>query len=832
MFYQSASRSYDPQTRPISANYFYSGQTDRTTQSEFALWQQSFFQKITTGRGIANTLGTSLGMNLVMRGISPLITNGIARLGIRAPLPALLLSTTTLSLITSGGMTLFSRWTNPSTNEQSFVEQWRVSLLYSLPSMLMGRFAMQRWGLGATLLGDAALEPIQAIVSTGLSYGMGGLGWLPETQMSAGQLFARELIEGFFYMGVGRTMGEAVDRTAVSFSHPPVVREWRLPLSTGFAGPSQTVPEAVSIAGVPIIASPSGLTISEIRGTHYTTAHRGEKVRGLEGVVTAVGRGGFWMQESLKTDPHVASGIYVHTTNPSVRVGDLAEVHGEVTVFRPGERDLSQTQIDHATYRVAGEEKLPEPVLIGEAGLLPPKLVFSGEAVRGDVEDPQTPFLPDQHALAFYKNLEDRRVKIQNALVVGASTRENQYFVAIDGGKHLHHKTPEGLPFLSSEGLNTDLLAIDFKLLPPGQRPHLQTGDRIVGDVVGVLDYTFGQFRLLVTTPVKVEQGHLQRKTVTDLVGDEEHFTVADSNFENYFPLDKARTEALADIILKNLKNPDVIALQEGMDNSGSKDDGTIKAAYEPLNEEITRRGGKTYQYVEVAPQNNHDGGKPGGNIRVAYLVRTDRIALTLHGNADYDDPAKLTSRNGQWGLNQNPSRVDPLNPAYERSRKPLAIEYEFNGQKILQVNLHSTSRRGDDPLWGRFQPPLDNSSKVRSNQHKPVIAFWESARAFDPEVSFIVGGDFNAYAWEESVRLFTKAGLVDLAEHYLPPGANYTYFYDGIGHYHSFDHLLTSSSLAREAQIEILHINAGLSKQFSDHDVKIARFRVPKKSG
>ncbi|MBI2500751.1 MAG: hypothetical protein HYW02_04670, partial [Deltaproteobacteria bacterium] len=195
-----------------------------------------------------------------------------------------------------------------------------------------------------------------------------------------------------------------------------------------------------------------------------------------------------------------------------------------------------------------------EPVLIGEAGLLPPKLVFSGEAVRGDVEDPQTPFLPDQHALAFYKNLEDRRVKIQNALVVGASTRENQYFVAIDGGKHLHHKTPEGLPFLSSEGLNTDLLAIDFKLLPPGQRPHLQTGDRIVGDVVGVLDYTFGQFRLLVTTPVKVEQGHLQRKTVTDLVGDEEHFTVADSNFENYFPLDKARTEALADIILKNLK--------------------------------------------------------------------------------------------------------------------------------------------------------------------------------------------------------------------------------------------------------------------------------------
>ncbi|MBI4196872.1 MAG: thermonuclease family protein [Deltaproteobacteria bacterium] len=65
-----------------------------------------------------------------------------------------------------------------------------------------------------TVLQDAAMEPIQAVASVALSCGMGGVGWLPETNMTVGQLFTRELTEGFFYMGVGRGMGEAVDRAA------------------------------------------------------------------------------------------------------------------------------------------------------------------------------------------------------------------------------------------------------------------------------------------------------------------------------------------------------------------------------------------------------------------------------------------------------------------------------------------------------------------------------------------------------------------------------------------------------------------------------------------
>ncbi|MBI2501484.1 MAG: hypothetical protein HYW02_08540, partial [Deltaproteobacteria bacterium] len=94
MLTSSATRPYDSQSRSVPASHFYSGLTGRSYQTEFGAWKQSFLQKITTGSGIASTLGTSLGMNRAMRGVSPVLMNGVARLGIRAPLPAMLVSTT------------------------------------------------------------------------------------------------------------------------------------------------------------------------------------------------------------------------------------------------------------------------------------------------------------------------------------------------------------------------------------------------------------------------------------------------------------------------------------------------------------------------------------------------------------------------------------------------------------------------------------------------------------------------------------------------------------------------------------------------------------------
>ena len=39
----------------------------------------------------------------------------------------------------------------------------------------------------------------------------------------------------------------------------------------------------------------------------------------------------------------------------------------------------------------------------------------------------------------------------------------------------------------------------------------------------------------------------------------------------------------------------------------------------------ILKAGGPAYSLVQIDPVNNADGGQPGGNIRVAFLFRTDK---------------------------------------------------------------------------------------------------------------------------------------------------------------------------------------------------------------
>jgi predicted extracellular nuclease len=48
----------------------------------------------------------------------------------------------------------------------------------------------------------------------------------------------------------------------------------------------------------------------------------------------------------------------------------------------------------------------------------------------------------------------------------------------------------------------------------------------------------------------------------------------------------------------------------------------------------IALAGGPAYDYREIAPENNADGGAPNGNIRVGFLVRTDRVDFVDRGSA------------------------------------------------------------------------------------------------------------------------------------------------------------------------------------------------------
>jgi len=57
---------------------------------------------------------------------------------------------------------------------------------------------------------------------------------------------------------------------------------------------------------------------------------------------------------------------------------------------------------------------------------------------------------------------------------------------------------------------------------------------------------------------------------------------------------------------------------------------------------------------------------------------------------------------------------VDPANPVFNDSRKPLAGEFGYRGKPLFVVGNHFNSKGGDDPVFGRFQEPRRSSELQR----------------------------------------------------------------------------------------------------------------------
>src|SRR6185369_4286845 len=125
------------------------------------------------------------------------------------------------------------------------------------------------------------------------------------------------------------------------------------------------------------------------------------------------------------------------------------------------------------------------------------------------------------------------------------------------------------------------------------------------------------------------------------------------------------------------------------------------------LIEAIRAAGGPSYEYREIAPANNQDGGEPGANIRVGFLFRTDRgLAFVDRPGGDAATPVSILVDETGPRLSASPGLLEPGDSAWTESRKPLVGEFTVNGQRLFVIGCHFASKRGDQPLFGRFQPP------------------------------------------------------------------------------------------------------------------------------
>ena len=292
----------------------------------------------------------------------------------------------------------------------------------------------------------------------------------------------------------------------------------------------------------------------------------------------------------------------------------------------------------------------------------------------------------------------------------------------------------------------------------------------------------------------------------------------------------------LAEDIVNHLRSPDILAVQEIQDNDGATDNGTVDASltYQNLIAAIVAQGGPTYHYREVAPENNADGGAPGGNIRVGYLFRPDRVTFVDRGAAGPTDATSVVAGQNGPELTLSPGRVDPDNIAwradaslgYEGSRKPLAAEFVFNGRKAFVINNHLKSKSTDTSLFGSVQPPSQITLAQREAQAQVVNGFVQKILAVDPGASVVVLGDLNDFEFSTTLDLLQGSELVDLPAT-LPLSERYTYNFDGNGQV--LDHVLVTAGLAMTAEVDVVHVNSEFpnAARSSDHDSVIALLKL-----
>jgi hypothetical protein len=387
----------------------------------------------------------------------------------------------------------------------------------------------------------------------------------------------------------------------------------------------------------------------------------------------------------------------------------------------------------------------------------------------------------------------------------------------------------------------------------------VHVGTKFVGATIGQVDYSFCNFKLLVTT-LPAPTGGAVRET-TNLAGGE-RLTVGSFNVENLTDGDPdAKFTGLAQTIVNAMKAPDLITIEEVQDNDGTAGGtgSTVVAAnevYAALIAAIQMAGGPTYEYRQIDPEAHHDGGAPGGNIRVGLLFRTDRgLSFVPRTNNGLDcatgspTPAgcattatSVRAVAGKPELTLSPGRIlDPSSDdedtqnAFNVSRKPLVGEFLYKGRTLFVIANHFNSKGGDEALFGRNQPQNRISEAQRHKQATLVNQFVASILAVDPQAYVILGGDFNDFEFSTTMNILRTgaangqggAELVNLYD-LLPENERYSYVFEG--NTQALDHILASPAVMSGAspEYDVVHLNAEFFDQQSDHDPQVARFNVP----
>ena len=240
----------------------------------------------------------------------------------------------------------------------------------------------------------------------------------------------------------------------------------------------------------------------------------------------------------------------------------------------------------------------------GPGGGRPPTVV---------IEDDQfSNFQPRTDGIDFYESLEGMLVQVDEAQVVGPTNSFGELPVVTAGAGP---RTTRGGVVIRPNDFNPERIILDDALIDEDTMPLANVGDTLAGATIGVQDYSFGNFKLLVTTPPTRTDNELQREVTT--APGLAQLTVGTMNVENLAATsDQAKFAQLASIVVNNLRAPDVLAVEEIQDNDGPANTDVTSASrtFRKLISAIVAAGGPTYEYRQINPADDQDGGQPGGS--------------------------------------------------------------------------------------------------------------------------------------------------------------------------------------------------------------------------
>ena len=304
--------------------------------------------------------------------------------------------------------------------------------------------------------------------------------------------------------------------------------------------------------------------------------------------------------------------------------------------------------------KISSGNPLPAAVVLHDRDI-PSAYAPTGPASdNGKIES--LPLEPKKYALDLYESLEGMLVEVDDARVVGPTTQYREIWVT---AKPTQNPTPRGgAIYTGYDDPNSGRLKVE-SLIPGSERPIPQanTGDTLEGATIGPMDYSrFGGYTIEAATLGALKSGGIEPQVARKQADDE--LAIATYNVENLAPDDSdTKFARLAAGIVGNLAAPDIVALEEIQDNDGTNDEGVVAAdkTVERFIDAIKAAGGPKYDWRGISPENDTDGGQPGGNIRQVILFNPARVTFTDIGGGDATTPIDVSAKDGEVRLALRP---------------------------------------------------------------------------------------------------------------------------------------------------------------------------------